>query len=279
MANERIAWPSPPSATNEADGATTYNMGLRFSLVAPQDCAGITWRVPDSVADPGGGSHLASIWNWDTSTRLASKTFTPVPGGDMDVLFDSVVSLTAGVNYAAAVFTNHYVFHAGTWPITTTSGNAAGDKGVLITSVSPDAFPATPLDSWYYVGPLMVVGADPSAFPNGIAVPAGLGTPAAVLGLTAGPAGSAGPVLLGNPTVTLNRSAAPSGVAVPVALGTPSASRPGVFPAGLAVPVGVGGAPVFSSGSAPLVSASNVRTLIATNWRPALVGSNGGSAS
>ena len=154
---ERIAWPSPPSATNEADGATTYNMGLRFALLEDQDCAGITWRVPDSVAAPGGGSHLASLWNWDTATRLASKTFTPVPGGDMDVLFDSVVSLVPSVNYAAAVFTNHYVNHAGTWPVETASGNVAGDKGVLITSINPDAFPASPQDSWYYVGPLMVV--------------------------------------------------------------------------------------------------------------------------
>lgn len=152
---ERVTWPAPPSSTDLVDGSSLYNMGLRFALVAPQACAGITWRAPDTTPDPPGG-HLASVWNWDTGVRLASKAFTPTPGVDQDVVFDSPLSLTTGVNYAAAVYTGHYVFHTGTWNVTTPSGNAQGDRGVLVADAGADAFPDDLFNSWYYVGPLMV---------------------------------------------------------------------------------------------------------------------------
>jgi hypothetical protein len=242
VATEALAWPNPPTSTDLADGSDAYNMGIEFAVLAARDCRGVSWRVPDSVATPPGGAHVASLWRVSDQTQLASKTFTPVPGGDQAVLFDAVVGLSTLERYIAAVYTVHYVFSAPTpssgWTVTSPSGNVVADAGRLIPfNGGPGQFPNGTFNSWYYVGPLVDDGG--GVTPAGIAVPAALGQPIAALS-GAGPAGLAVPVAIGQPATALALNAGPAGLAVPVAVGIPAAGLSGAAPAGLAAAVQLG---------------------------------------
>lgn len=160
MANEALAWPSPPSSTDLDDGAQAYNMGVLFSIVAGTDCPGVQWRVPDTVSTPPGGTHAISIWNDDTVTRVAYKEFTPVPGGYQDILFDAPVSLSSGVNYVAAVYTVHYTFRAvSPSGVTTPSGNGVAAAGRLTAyngGAANVGIPDGTFTATYYISPLLV---------------------------------------------------------------------------------------------------------------------------
>lgn len=171
MATEALVWPGPPSLTNGNDD-TDYTLGVRFSLVAPQDCSGIVWeRTPDVVSHtPTGGQWVATLWNWDSQTILAAIAFTPIAGVRQEVPFVAPVALTTGINYAATVFTRDYVFlTGGGGDLFTPSLNAAADVGVIGVNPSPLSFPASLPSSWYFIGPAMVTGgADPAEGAAGV---------------------------------------------------------------------------------------------------------------
>jgi hypothetical protein len=242
VGTEALAWPNPPTSTDLADGSDAYNMGIEFAVVAARDCRGVSWRVPDSVATPPGGAHVASLWRVSDQALLASKAFTPVPGGDQAVLFDAVVGLSTLERYIAAIYTIHYVFSAPTpptgWTVTSPSGNVLADTGRLIPfNGGPGQFPNGTFNSWYYIGPLVDDGG--GVAPSGIAVPVTLGQPTAAVSGT-GPAGLAVPTALGQPAVAYTLSPGPGGIAVPVALGTPTVGLHGAAPSGLAAAVALG---------------------------------------
>lgn len=160
MATESLVWPGPPSLTNGNDD-TDYTLGARFSLVAPQDCSGIVWeRTPDVVSHtPTGGEWIATLWNWDTQTIIASVPFTPLAAVEQAIPFGANFPLINGVNYAATVFTRDYVFLAKSGgDIFTPSLNVAADGGVIGVSSNPEAFPAGQPASWYFIGPQMETG-------------------------------------------------------------------------------------------------------------------------
>lgn len=165
MATEALVFPGPPSLTNGNDD-TDYTLGLRFGLVAPQDCSGIVWeRTPDVVSHtPSGGQWIATLWNWDTQTIIEAVVFTPLAAIRQEIPFVSNHSLASGVNYAATIFTRDYVFLAKTGgDISTPSGNAIADVGVIGVNPSPTNFPASQPSSWYFISPAMVTGApDPA---------------------------------------------------------------------------------------------------------------------
>lgn len=157
---ESVTWPDPPTLTN-ADDNTTYTMGIRFSLVTAKLCYGITWRVPDAVAPTQFiGDHLAALWEVAGETRLAAQVFTPVPGGEQQILFAEPVALSAGpVQYVASVHTRRYVFRngGGVWP-TSPSGNVVTDQGKLVADSPPTVYPGGTFGTpWYYVSPLVEV--------------------------------------------------------------------------------------------------------------------------
>ncbi len=148
-----------PTLTDLQDGDQGYNMGMEFSIVASRLAYGVQWRVPDSVATPAGGTHAVAIWNDDTATRIEYKEFIPVPGGFQDILFDTPVSLSSGVNYVASVYTIKYVFKSGSPAgLTSPSGNivagasrlAMYNGGAFTAPIPLDAFGAT-----YFVNPLI----------------------------------------------------------------------------------------------------------------------------
>lgn len=164
MATEALVWPGPPSLTNGNDD-TDYNLGCRFSLVAPQGCSGVVWeRTPDVVTHtPTGGQWFATLWNWDTQAILAQVPFTPLAAVRQEVPFGVTVPLVNGVNYATTVFTRDYVFLAsGGLDISTPSGNAIADIGVIGVSTDPDAYPGGTPASWYFIGPRMEVAGGPA---------------------------------------------------------------------------------------------------------------------
>jgi hypothetical protein len=252
VGTEALAWPNPPTSTDLADGSDAYNMGIEFAVLVARDCRGISWRVPDSVVNPPGGAHVASLWRVADQALLQSKAFVPVPGGDQAIAFDAVVGLSPAERYIAAIYTNHYVFSAPTpssgWTVTSPSGNVVADTGRLIPfNGGPGQFPNGTFNSWYYIGPLVDDGGGVS--PSGIAVPVALGQPTAALS-GAGPAGLAVPVVLGQPAAAHSLSAAPAGIAVPVAVGTPTVGLHGAAPAGLAAAVAVGSPTVALARSA-----------------------------
>jgi Domain of unknown function (DUF4082) len=158
---EALTWPNTtPNLLNADDGATRYNMGIRFKLTNTKNCVGIQWRAPTTTPSPTNATypvgHSVSLWNADTSTLIGSKAFTPTPAVYQDILFDTPYLLTGGLTeYIAAVYTFHYVHRAGTWPVTSPSGNIVADKGRLIADQGPNRFPAGGFDAWYYVSPLI----------------------------------------------------------------------------------------------------------------------------
>lgn len=159
LAYEGLTWGTVPSNSNADDGSQAYNMGLDFSIATARNCVGVQWRVPDSTPNPPGGTHAISIWNFDTATRIAYKEFVPVPGDFRDILFDTPVALSTGVNYVAAVYTNHYSFRSGAPAgLTSPSGNIVAGTGRLAgynSGASSAPMPLDPFSSTYYVCPLV----------------------------------------------------------------------------------------------------------------------------
>lgn len=156
---EGLSWsPSTPASTDLNDGGTAYNMGIRFHVVAGKNCVGGRWRVPTTVASPGGSGHEISLWRVSDQARLTSKVFTPVTGGYQDVLFDTPVALTAATDYIIAVFTNHYVFTSPSpssgWSVLSPSGNVVADQSALVVG-DTTSYPSSNFNGWYYMGPLV----------------------------------------------------------------------------------------------------------------------------
>lgn len=154
---EILAWPQEPAFTNSVDGATNYTMGIRFSISKAGSCVGVEWRVPDTVETPAGGTHTISIWDVASGNRIAAFDFTPVTGALQDIFFAVPVALVAGPFYVAAVHTNHYVYRAGSFPVSSPNGFIVADQGRLIVSTSgnPGTFPSETPDAFYYVSPIM----------------------------------------------------------------------------------------------------------------------------
>lgn len=206
MAVEALAWPGPPTLTDAVDGTQSYNMGVAFTVSTSQQCDGVQWRVPDTLAPPSVGAYAIILYDDAANTRLAYKEFTPVAGGYQNVLFDSVVTLPAGT-YVATVYTLHYVFRSGSPSgVSTPSGSATAVEGRLLTyngGAASAPMPTGAINSTYYVSPLIDTGTASGSTPSGIAVPLALGTP------TTG--------LIG---------ASPSGIAIPAAVGMPAVSGP-----------------------------------------------------
>ncbi|MEV6344133.1 DUF4082 domain-containing protein [Actinoplanes sp. NPDC051851] len=254
MAVEYLTWPNEPTLTNGYDGSNSYSMGIKFTLTAASACPGVRWRVPDSLESPAGGTHVVSVWDRLTETRLAYKEFTPVAGGYQNILFDTPLSLSAGTEYVASVHTVHYVYSAPTptsgWTLQSPSGVLqATESKLAISDSGPATYPSGSYSAWYYVSPL--IGSDStSAVPAGIAVPATAGSPVAVL-TGAAPSGIAAATAVGAPTAALGLTAVPAGIPLAAMPGSPASSLPGSAPAGIAVTVAAGTPAMGATGATP----------------------------
>jgi hypothetical protein len=157
---ESLAWDLEPAGTNFEDPGETYNMGIRFGLVAAKPCYGIRWRVPDTLNTPPGGSHIVSLWRNSNQSLIAYKNIDPTPGGYQNFLFDTPTDpLATDDFYVASVYTKRYSFRAsdGTYP-TSPSGNVIADEGRLKADNSGSVnqlYPAAAFSAIYYVSPLM----------------------------------------------------------------------------------------------------------------------------
>ena len=154
---EAISSPGLDS-TDFDDGAQCYNMGIRFTSVAPRDCVGVRWRVPDTLGvAQGGGVFAAALWDM-SATRLAYLAFDPTPGVEQDILFDAV-PLSAGVEYIACVYMNHYVYKAGSPAgLTSPTGNVVAVSGRLATyngGAAAAPFPSDNSALWLGGSPLV----------------------------------------------------------------------------------------------------------------------------
>lgn len=207
------------------------------------DYTGGTWTHTDyaALADATNGpvTELRIGW-YDSSDRLDGKIAaaavwaSALTDGQLEGLTAAMDDWLA-LSPAWAVQLNQ----ASTSDTVTDLTGGGGDQ----TSISGTAVAADDPPGWSYSVGL------PSAAPDGIAVPVGLGDPAAAL-LGATPDGIALPVALSQPE-TPQLGVAPSGVAVPVALGDPAAALLGAFPDGAAVPAGAGTPAVSLLGATP----------------------------
>jgi hypothetical protein len=161
-AYEALAWPNPvPNLLDADDSLTRYSLGVRFKLLNAKNCVGVQWRVPTNAPSPTNSSfavgHSVSLWNGDTTVRMATKDFTPVPGGYQDILFDIPQALNTVSEYVVSVYTFHYVHRAATWNVTSPSGNIVADAGRFVADQGPAVFPAGNSNAWYYVSPLVTL--------------------------------------------------------------------------------------------------------------------------
>lgn len=160
MATEVLAWSNPTPATlDQVDGTQCYNLGERFTSATSQSCSGVQWRVPTTLAaGAGGGIYAVAIWNVSSGIRVAYKEFTPVAGGYQNVAFDAPITLTAGAQYIATTYTNHYAFRAAAAVATSPSGNLSGDSGMLIAyngGAAGAPIPTTTTTTCFYVSPIV----------------------------------------------------------------------------------------------------------------------------
>lgn len=157
---ETIAWPLPPDDTHELDGTQAYLMGVRFTVLTTQDCAGVEWRVPDSVAAGVPGTDFGVALHDMGGTRLKEAVFTPVAGTLQRVLFAAAATLTAA-DYIASVYTRDYVYSTdGAAGFETPSENVIAVSGRLIPFNGGFATAPVPSDNTtliFHVSPLMVV--------------------------------------------------------------------------------------------------------------------------
>lgn len=156
---EAVNWVSPPTLTDATD-STTYVMGCSFTVVTSKPCYGIRWRVTDTITTPGGsGQFYATLFSLSPNTKLAQKVFTPVAGGDQDILFDTPVTLSTSLTYTVSILTVRYSFRTassvGGFPFSSPSGNVVASTGRLSTTTDPDTVPGGDFASIFYISPLV----------------------------------------------------------------------------------------------------------------------------
>lgn len=244
MALETLSWDSPPALTDGDDGEN-YNMGAECTVVEATLCHGIEWYVPDTVVNPTSGTHVAALWHVDSTTRIATEDFTPVPGTIQVVTFDAPVTMLPGETYIAAVLTRHYSFRtpdppAG-WVVATPSGNVLHQVSRLSATADPNTMPGGSFNAWYYISPVVdAPGGGPAPVPDGVAIPFVLGTPAVGDAAAVQPSGLPVPIALGTPTVG-GAEPSPTGLGIPLALGSPAVGiAAAVQPDGVALPISLG---------------------------------------
>lgn len=139
-----------PGFTDEGDGAPGLTLGTVFNTSADTECNGIWWYFP---ATTPGATVLARLYDEDSQTLLASATFSASPtGGTWNLAtFASPVTLTAGNNYVAAIWTpDRYV----------ATGNLFG------SAITNGTFTAVADDPGGVRNGRFIVNATP-AYPNG----------------------------------------------------------------------------------------------------------------
>lgn len=172
MADESIAWPSPPDVTDANDGSQAYNLGRDFTLTEAKPIVGVEWRVPDSLAAPGGGPHAVSLWDDATGTRLAYRTITPTPGATERYTFEpsdytagEVLPGQIGVTYTAAVYTNHYAYRPGAAVGSTSPSGVivAGDSQLIPYNTGAAGAPMPDVLSTanFYISPVVQLDDEP----------------------------------------------------------------------------------------------------------------------
>ena len=159
-AGEVIEWPTPPSATDQDDGAT-YDLGLEFTVTATGSWIGNEWNpTPLNNPAPGGGTFYASAWNTGGSSLTTPEPFAAPAGGvKQQVPFDTPVAVTTGVNYVAAILLAHYTFlsNAGSWDEESPSGRIQAVSGRFrVDSLGNVDFPNSTSDNIYFISPIIV---------------------------------------------------------------------------------------------------------------------------
>lgn len=238
MATEAIDWPQPPTGTDADDGPTAaYVMGCQFTVSEVTECAGVRWRVPDSLITPPApaSGHYATLWNLDGGGRQAIAAITPIPGGDQDFLFSSPVALVPGVNYAAAVLTVKYTYRSGGgYPFETPSGVASSAGGKLSATSDQDDPPLGDTGLIFYVSPLIGTADDPAEGQAAL----GLGLAVAATGAT----DAEGVAALGAGYAVAASGSSPHGGSVALSLGlapAAEAERPSLGVAALGLGLGL----------------------------------------
>lgn len=150
-----------PALTNQ-DDATSYTLGVRFTIADALDVVGVQWRVPDTISP---GVHVVALWSDAGSLLAFSDDFTPDPGdaGQLTTYyFTAPFAASAATAYRASVFTpGRYVATTSyTWPHTDAPLTATADNGYL--RVGSAGFPngESGNDANFHVSPVVETGAE-----------------------------------------------------------------------------------------------------------------------
>ncbi|MDM4722755.1 DUF4082 domain-containing protein [Micromonospora sp. WMMA1363] len=143
-----------PALPDLEDPGQDYTLAVDFATNLSLPCVGVQWRVPDTAPT---GTCTAALWRVSDQVLLASKTFTVGVGGALlTVSFDAAVTVVAGTNYRAGVYTpNRYVATTNfDWPHTDDPLVAGADNGWLATEL---AFPGVESGNAanYHVSPVV----------------------------------------------------------------------------------------------------------------------------
>jgi hypothetical protein len=176
-----------PGFPDESDGAPGLTLGTVFSCSADTDCNGIWWYFP---ATTPGATVLARLYDEDSQALIASASFSASPtGGAWNLAtFAAPVTLTAGNNYVAAIWTpDRYVATGNLFGSAITNGDftapADDPGGVRNGRFNSGGTPAYPSNTFGANGYLVDVDINASETITGVAT-ANLG------GLTAAAAGT-----------------------------------------------------------------------------------------
>jgi hypothetical protein len=215
------------------------------------------WSHTDNNANVGDGTGpidtLVAGAGWRGSIAVAATWSS--------VLNDATIEATFGLSAAAVLAASpgwmaRFNQASTATNVTDDTGGGGNQSAISGTTVDADDPPGFSYSL-----------SNPSAAPNGVAVPLGIGTPTVALGLTAAPAGTAVPVTLGQPAAAIP-AAVPTGVAVPVGLGQPTVGYIlAAAPSGIAVPIHLGTpstvlAPVTSAPGPTITTITRNRDLV-----------------
>lgn len=235
----------PTSATDASDGAPGITTATTLKFAVAGTISAVRFYATSTV----GGTYNAYVWEvtqldslGPTGTLVGSQTLgtTPTGGTWNNITLSTPVIVDPTKLYRIGLFnSSRYVATNGFFVTPLTNGNITAyanstgsipgytgtlAQGTFRITASVPAYPdSVGASASYFVDVLFdASGGGGGAAPNGIGVPAALGTPAVALGRTAAPAGLSVPVALGSPSA--GNPISPSGLAAPVGLGSPSTS-------------------------------------------------------
>lgn len=157
-----VAFQFGEPALTDLDDATSYTLGVRFTLDEALDVIGVQWRVPDTISP---GVHVVALWSDAGSLLAFSDDFTPDPGdaGQLtSYYFTTPFAASAATAYRASVFTpGRYTATTNyAWPHSNDPLTATADNGYLRAGSAGFPNAESGNDANFHVSPIVDTGTE-----------------------------------------------------------------------------------------------------------------------